>query len=276
MILSTYFLIAVPFYKEITKGILFSGSPSPSSNILKIYLMYGIFQFLVLGAAGIYYLFRKKEHFALIPFFVALPSFLYLIDPHISSDHPWMLRRFLFSILPALIFYSTLMLNYWLYKGKKSIFYAVALFLILANIPLFAKYAFFSENKNLLAQTENLSENFGSGDLILVDRLASGDGWAMLTGPMNFLYGKQAVYFFNPDNFGKIDKNKFGRIYLIVPDENINFYQKSILGERIKYYKDYSIKTGRLYIAGENTGSLIKLPDKKTVEIKGKIFEILK
>ncbi len=279
------FLIDFNFFREIGKTLLNFSTESKSnfqeaflpSGIysIKVFLIYGFLQYIILGIAGILYLLKKREYLELTAFFLILPLFIYLLDAHISLDHPWMLRRYAFAILPALIFYTVLFLNMWLIKAKKIAFLLFTVALILLNIPLFFRYAFFSENKNVLFQTKKMSENFAAGDFILVDRLASGDGWSMISGPMSFLYGKQAVYFFNPDDLEKIDKSKFNKIYLITPDKNINFYQNSNLAGRMKYYKNYSIQTTRLDITEESIKQII-LPSKINVEEKGKIFEITK
>ncbi len=276
IILTADFFINLPFFKEIGRVIVHNSAGVQAfvgSEIytLKVFSIYGIIQFLILGLAGIIYLLRKKEYLKLAPFFFVLPAFLYLIDSNISSDHPWMLRRYVFAILPALIFYSVFLLYFWLYHSKKIIFGTVLILLFAFNMPLFIRYAFFSENKNLLAQTEEISRNFSDKDLILVDRLASGDGWMMISGPLSFLYGRQAVYFFNPEDFAKLDLLRFNKIYLVVSDENIVFYQNSPMGNKMEFYKDYELKTRRLDISGEN-----KLPDKINISAKGKIFEIIK
>lgn len=279
------------FYKEVAKALLEPSLPGkyltfsekfifPASYILKVYSLYGIIGFLFLGIGGIAYFFKKKRFDLLIPFFVVLPSFIYLIDPHISSDHPWMLRRFVFSILPAFILYTVLFIAFQQKEKTSSatgkfILKAAVTVLLIANLPSFLKYLAFSENKGLLAQTEKISRNFSENDLILVDQLASGDGWSMIGAPMNFLYGKNAAYFFNPLDLEKTNAKKFDKIYLIVPDENIGFYQHGPLEKRLRYFRDYSLETVRLEKT-ENSQGRVNFPAKKTVQIKGKIFEITK
>lgn len=285
IIIPSIFLIAVfilnffmnfPFFKEIGKASL-NFLPRLKENyvgtdyyMLKIFIIYGIAHLIILGAIGAAYLLKKKDYDKLIPLIVVLPTFLYLFNSNISSDHPWMLRRYVFSIIPACILYAVIFFDCWLGKNKKSFLYAVLLILIFINVPVFAKYGFFSENKNLLAQTRDISLNFSNNDLVLVDRLASGGGWEMLTGPLGFFYGKQAVYFFNPEDFAKIDLSKFGKIYLIAPDENIDFYKKSPMGDNMEFYKDCTIKTKRLEI--DNIGA--KLPNVISVVIRNKIYKI--
>ena len=275
------FFINFPFFKEMGKGIFsFFGNNIRSNEMPfagklvyngKIFFIYGIIQYLVLGSWGVVYFLKRKEHLKLVPFILVSPIFFYLFDANISSDHPWMLRRFVFAVVPALIFYTSLFLFHWLNKEKKQLLFVIFSFLIIFNFTIFFKFAFFSENKGLLSQVQKLSLNFSKNDLVLVDRLSGGDGWAMISGPLSFLYGKQAVYFFNPDDLAKINLEKFDKIYLIVPEENVNFYQQSDLKNRMKFYRDYIFNTRRLDIGNSNT----RLPGIITAEVKGKIFEII-
>jgi hypothetical protein len=278
-----------PFYKEIAKALLNVTANSqagiiekyilPFIHVSQIQLVYGTLSFFVLGTAGIIYFIVKRDWKLLIPFFVTLSSYLYLINSNISTDHPWMLRRFVFSILPAFIFYAIFFLSSWKEKiqtsGKRSIFYLIIILLILLNSPAFFRYFTFSENKNLLEETQEISQNFSSQDLILVDRKASGDGWAMLAGPLSSLYGKNAVYFFNTEDLKKINLDKFNRIFLMVPEENLDFYAKIPLAQKLRPFKDYTLNTARLDLSQEKS-FLVSLPPKENVEVKGKIFEIVK
>jgi hypothetical protein len=125
----------------------------------------------------------------------------------------------------------------------------------------------FSSNKNLLPQVKVLSEKFNNSDLILIDREATGDAWSMMTGPMNFLYNKQAVYFFNPEDLNKLDLTKFNRVYFIIPDKNIDFYKKFGLYSRLAVKEDYVIKNNVL-----DTSNQFDLPGKRDIIITGKIY----
>lgn len=269
------------FYHEIGSALSHQGETNSDKDIfgsnfytLKIFSLYGMLGYLILGIWGIIYFFKKRGWKILVPFFFVSPSFVYLVDSNISTDHPWMLRRFAFAILPVLIFYSLLFIyNLW-QKHKlfgKILFFALIISLFFSGLPAYLKYLDFSENKILFEDSAKISQNFTNSDLVLVDQMASGDGWSMISGPMNFFYGKTAVYFFNPQDFDKIDTHKFNKVYLITPEENINFWRSSSLGSRLNYYQDYSISTTRLDIAHEDT----HLPDKINVAVKGKIFEII-
>lgn len=288
-ILFIYFIVNFPFFKEMGKAALkiFNFLPQSGKSIPEKYLnpayraagiffAYGILQYLIMGAIGITYFLKKKRFLELIPFAVAAPAFIYLIDSNISSDHPWMLRRYVFAVLPALIFYTVLFLDNRLEEKKKLIFAGSIIILIAMNIPSFAKYLVFSENDILLAQTREFSRQFTDDDLILVDRLASGDGWSMITGPASFLFGKNAVYFFNPSDLKKINAQKFNKIYLVVPDNNSVLYDKLSSEYQLVYANSYFLSASRLKISNRYEKNYPGLPEIVTSETGGKIYEIIK
>jgi hypothetical protein len=239
----------------------------------RVFFLYGLTSSLLLGIFASIYFWIKKKWELLIPLFAVLPSLVYLFNPWISSDHPWMLRRFVFSIVPVFIFYSILFLEDWTadekMKHRKIISWAFVAIMIFSNLFLFFRYFPFSENKGLIEETKKISENFGDNDLVLVDRSTTGDGWTMITGPLNFLYNKNAVYFFNPEDFGKIDRSKFEKIYLLTSNQSLEFFEKSFGKNNLIYVKDYSIRNEKL----SSPDSFI-LPEKESYEIKGKIFEL--
>jgi hypothetical protein len=152
----------------------------------------------------------------------------------------------------------------------------VALLLISFNLSSFLKYFSFSENATLLNQTKTLSTNFSSRDLVLVDRLTDGDGWAMLTGPMSFLYGKNAVYFFNPNDLAKIDTAQFDHVYLITPDIHRALYASGSIADRLKPLKNYSISTTALDISEPKGTFFVSLPKQQTTITTGTIYEVSK
>jgi hypothetical protein len=273
------------FYKEIAKALLhirqdqsdahsaFDGFLAPAVFELKIFFLYGITSSLLLGFFSLIWFWIKKRWKIFIPFFVILPSLVYLLNPWISSDHPWMLRRFVFSIIPVFIFYSVLFLEDWTGDGKmkhrKIISWSLVAIMIFSNLFIFFSYFPFSENKGLLEETKKISGNFRSKDLVLVDRSAIGNGWTMITGPLNFLYNKNTVYFFNPDDAAKIDRSKFEKIYLLSSGQSLEFFESAFGKEKLTYVKDYSIRNERL---SSSDGSV--LPEKEAYEIRGKIFEV--
>ncbi len=271
-----------PFYIASIKGLLKSfslGSEQVENSVgifhaMRVMSIYALFAPFLIAITGSIYLLAKKKVASLIPFFIILPSLIYILHPGISPDHPWMLRRFLFSLIPASIFIST----YFLYSffRKKIYFYFLISVISISNLFIFFHYLTYSENRELLLQTKNLSRNFSSSDLILVDRLTSGNGWSMITGPMNFIFKKQAVYFFDPKDLDKINHKRFTNTYFIIPDENIDFYLQNNIIEKLVPIKDYSMINSSLSIPDQPSKTSLNLPQKEERFVRGKIYMLKK
>lgn len=250
---------------SLKQDVLHTGGLTMLAYVLKIFALYAFLGFLIFALVGIAYLLKKRKFEILLPFLIVLPAFFYLIQPSITPDHPWMLRRFVFAVIPALIFYTAWFLDRFLIKN--ILFYSCSCALIMANLAVSVPYLSFSPDKNLLSQIEKLSDNFTPDDLILIDREATGDGWSMMAGPISFLYGKQAVYFFNPSDLDKIDKSKFSKIYFVIPDDNLKFYEKSDLLKRLAPQKDYGIRNNFL-----PADTSFQLPQPQEGLVRGKIY----
>lgn len=241
---------------------------------IRVLFTYSLFNYILFAIAGFLYFSRHKRVGILLPFLIVLPSFAYIIHPSISADHPWMLRRFVFSVIPACILYSI-----WFFESflkKRAYFYLLALLLLAANLFVFVPYLTAVPNKDLLPQIQAFSTNFADSDLVLVDQDATGDGWSMMSGPLSFYFGKQAVYFFNPLDLKKIDLKKFSSVYFIIPDNNLDFYGKNGILEKLVPVRDYKITATDLNsLLGEKQelfGAPVKLPEKRTATIYGKIY----
>ncbi|HBB37172.1 MAG: hypothetical protein UX02_C0002G0379 [Candidatus Moranbacteria bacterium GW2011_GWC1_45_18] len=189
------------------------------SHLATVFLSYNILAYLILGLAGIGWLAKKVKKNWLkpeyIPILLTFPAFFYLISPMISLDDPWMLRRFVFAVFPILIFYSIYFLNRFFYH--KIFLYITLAALITANVVVSWRFLTLSENRDLLPQIEKIAEKFGPNDLILVDRMATGSGFSLLSDPMTSLFGKKAVYFFNADDLKYIDQNGYENIFILGP-----------------------------------------------------------
>ena len=179
-----------------------------------------------------------------------------------------MLRRFVFSIIPVSILLSVIFLDVFFQK-KKWIFFVLSGALLVSNLTVTWPSFRFQENKNLMFQIEKISQNFSSQDLILVDRLATGDGWSMMAGPLNTYFGKQAVYFFNPDDLEKIDQKKFSRIFLIIPDENLKNYQEKNWAKKMIPVENYALENNHLTSKSKNN---FEFPVWQTKNVHGKIY----
>lgn len=292
VILIADFLANMPFFKAIAKALLrqgneasapvsFIGSSAQSFvSLAHTFWIYNLIPLFIFGIISILLFFKRRHSLMLIPFLLAFPTFFYIIQPNISNDHPWMLRRFLFSIWPTLfisaiigitLIQEFLMRKYPYHPLFKKRYYATILFLmlLLVQVPTAIQFATFSENKTLLEQTHSLSQKFSDNDLILIDRLASGDGWSMIPEAMQIFDHKNAVYFFNPEDIQKIDMSQYSNVYLIVSNQEASRYTESQYAQYTPI-DTYTLSTESLEASQKNT-----LPEKITRETQGTIFKIL-
>lgn len=250
-------MINTPFYTTIGKAFVawFStADPAPEKHMgivatlernLELFWTYGMISVALSALLGAFFLFRRRNREALILLFLAAPTFVYFISSHISADYPWALRRFVFSVWPTLIFLAFFAVSRFQQAFQKrypdSLLFRPALFsigfsslFILSAIPSVLPILTSTENPKLLADTQLLSKQFSDRDLILVDRLASGDPFSMIADPLMTLFGKSAVYFFRPEDLLAIDRSRFNRIFLVVPAGEMNRHRET-LGSRFTF-----------------------------------------
>jgi hypothetical protein len=213
--------------------------------LLKIWFNYNILPFLLMALVfliNFFIIVFKNKKFGnekaliIIPFLIFSPTFIYLIDANISLDHPWMLRRWMFTVIPIFFFYSILFLFY-LRQKNRLFFRLITIFIILGNLALFfppntqaqkewGNFLTFSQNQGLLGQTYEISKMFGKDDLILVSQESSGSGWSLISEPLRNIYHKQAVYFFNQNDYFKLRLNEIENVYLITTEKELYLYDK--------------------------------------------------
>ncbi|EKE19191.1 MAG: hypothetical protein ACD_9C00097G0001, partial [uncultured bacterium] len=97
-----------------------------------------------------------------------------------------------------------------------------------------------------------------------------------ISGPMNFLYQKNSVYFFNTQDLSRLNTEKFEKVYLISPSDQVPFYLNSTIGNELTKVKEYEITTTKLDVKPANVFEKISLPEKKNTTVHGKIFLIKK
>jgi hypothetical protein len=280
------FLGNIPRYTTLAKAVLHTISDSTATPInglatsgpnigatiafWKLFLPYGLLLPILLGLAGIVILLIKKNRLAIVPAILALPTFLYLLDPNISSDHPWMLRRLMFSIWPALLItFSVALSSLFSTKaafGKKVVLAIMTLVVVAGIAPTLSVFRF-SENQKLLDETRRLAEAIGPQDLLLIDRDATGDPYALPSGPLRFLFDKNAVYAFNPDDFAKIPKDRYHHIYLLVPNNAVERWGS--ISATFSFISTFSFETKRL---GPLTLNEPAFPDKTSITTDSLLF----
>jgi hypothetical protein len=192
--------------------------------------LYGILSIIVAGFLGAFVLYRSKRWILLVPFLLALPTFLYLLSPTITPDHPWMLRRFLFSIFPSLLLSFLIALHTLIEKKKMHGIAAsfILIFLILGQIPIFLAFLTPKSNLPLLSQTASFASHFSSTDRLLIDREVSGDGFSMISGPLASLFHINAAYFFNPADMSKLPFPQGTTTSLLIPETKFTYYTESL------------------------------------------------
>ncbi len=291
---ATSLSVSLPFYRTVGKALLDSSplSQTASSGIpvfsalfrnTEIFWTYGMISVFALALLGGVFLFMKKKFFALIPFFLALPTFLYMISPHISGDHPWMLRRFAFSLWPVAIILAVFGMSHFQkkfsekYPGKllfRPLWFSVffSSLLILPAFPSIISNFFSSENVDLLEDAKKLSEKFSDRDLVLVDQMASGDRYSMIADPMSTLFDRNAIYFFNPGDLERVNLFRFENVYLVVRNGDETRYRESFENRfTLESAFPYSLRTSVL--SRETDPS--RLPVRKNETVNGMVFRIL-
>ncbi len=289
------FFINLPYYKMIGKALLkflrgFSGSSESvieqgaSLGLGSIFFLYGLLALALLGFFGILLFLKKKRWLLLIPTFIALPTFLYLFHPNITPDHPWMLRRYLFSLFPTLLFSAVVGIAFLFAKEKTSLFEQprgkrlllvtiIFLGLILLQYPAWSTQLTFAEGRGLKSQIALFSQEFSDKDLILVDQNATGNGFFMLSGPGQFLFGKNTVYFFNPYDLSALDTTHFDHIYLLTPEESQGRYA-AVFGDRLVFKKSFTFSLEQLENITLSEEVPFRLPEKISPETKNFLFQI--
>ncbi|MFZ2187668.1 MAG: hypothetical protein WAV46_03550 [Candidatus Moraniibacteriota bacterium] len=293
------FFINLPYYKMIGKALekflRQSGSGSVTGDLAStggpftlgsVFFLYGLLALFAFGVFGILIFIKEKRLKAFLPALVALPTFVYLFDPNISLDHPWMLRRYLFSLFPALLFSAVVGIALLFAKEKmfpiempqgKRLFFVSMIFLglIALEYPAFSYGLPFAENQGLDKQIAAFSQEFSDTDLVLVDRNATGDGFAMLTGPAQYLSGKNMAYFFNPDDLARINLTPFTHTYLLVPDGDQARYV-SVFGDRLVFKKTVTFSSIQLESTSleNNLSKTPHLPEKVLKETRNDLFQI--
>ncbi|MFZ2299560.1 MAG: hypothetical protein WAW00_00285 [Candidatus Moraniibacteriota bacterium] len=291
------FFINLPYYKMIGKALLKFldqlGTGSITGDIASagghftlgtVFFLYGLLVLFIVGLFGILLLLKEKRFMALIPIAIALPTFIYLFDPNISLDHPWMLRRYLSSLFPTLLFSAVIGIALLfarektypiaMPRGRHLLFTGIIfLGLIALQYQAWSMSLPFAENRTLLGQVAAFSREFSDKDLILVDRNATGDGFVMLTGPAQFLFGKNAVYFFNPYDLERLDTASFEHVYLLVPEGDQARYI-AVFGDRLMLRKTVVFSKEQLEHISLEDGLLPRLPAKTLQKTHNLLFEI--
>ena len=225
----------LPFYTMIAKAALkywhevssVVGDESEPS-LGPILFSYGLFPVFIFGITSVAFGLMKRRLVFFIPFLLTFPTFIYLINGHISDDHPWLLRRYAFTLFPFFLLATIVLWESWeqaLPVAKKKLA-GFAIFFLLFASQLYPAYQALSvsEYSTLREQASDFGAQFSDADLILIDRGATGDPFAMITGPLAALDKKNAVYFFNPEDYARLNRSAFEHFYLLTTEDSLGRY----------------------------------------------------
>lgn len=258
-------------------------STSTTTSLWSIFWSYGMLPTLIIGCISIFILFKKRNLYMLIPIILTLPAFFYLIQPSISGDQPWMLRRYIFSLYPGLVF--TALLGIYTIQKHLSVQYKHVRFfqkhwyagmlisiMILAQLP-FAVYVFaYSDNAGLLEQTNQFSQKFSPTDLVLVDRMTTGNAWTMIPEPLSLLHDIPSAYFFNMQDLEHLDTSRFTHVYLVIPATDTEATQALITEHTGKQSSPIDTFTFSTTILGAVSAS--HFPSKQIVQQQVTLLEL--
>jgi len=154
----------------------------------------------------------------------ASPSFLYLINPQITPDHPWMMRRYwpIFIPLVYLLFSSSIT-----FIKNKKIQLLLIIFVLTINILLSMPIIKFSEGRGSIAGINKLNEKLKDAQFVFFNSQAS--RWA---SSLYFIHNRKTmtgytdkINFINPlkkyDNIYVVSSTSYN-LHPLISDSSLN------------------------------------------------------
>jgi hypothetical protein len=253
---------------------------------------YGIMFFgLVALAALILYFWDRKNKFyndntrtlVGLTAFLSFPFFTAFISPQVSADHPWMLRRFFFVVVPCGILAGLIIIRAWMNRSsRKSPSYLPALLLAILLVPTLPSSAYFVSVKADAGREDALNQlgrYFDNDSYIFLNREASGDGWHMWAAPLSSLYGKNAVYVYSPENLvnsRQLIKERFSqgkKNYVILQENTFDFEHE--LEKYFNLAQEKEIDFDNLQLAVDNSSYDSSFPPLINQSYKTKIYFLI-
>jgi len=291
----TTLIMSTPFYKTVIGAIIpkkitsfFTGEVTNTSSnfsflndftnfLMPTYLAYGLFIPLITTAiVVIYFLHKRLRHPFIVLIGISAPLFLYFIDPQISSDHPWMLRRFVWILLPitlgATVLGASLLIKRRGNDTTRSFSTNAQVFLsavIILNLLSTAKFILYAPNASLLEQTQLIAQKFGPNDLILLSPEVTGDGWSMIDVPLRNFFDRKAIYFFNQNDYNNLDTSTFENVFLITANNGTINYTD--LTQNASIIDTFTIHANRL---SKEVDVFENLPVVTPVTIQNTIYQL--
>jgi hypothetical protein len=196
-----------------------------------------------------------------------------------------MLRRYFFTLFPTLLFSAVIGVAFLfsergpsslLERPRNRTLLPLSLIfagLVLLQFPAWSSQITFAEQRGLQNQVATFTQNFSEKDLILVDRNVTGDGFAMLSGPAQFLFHKNTVYFFNPYDLSALNTSPFERVFLLTPEESQGRYT-TVFGDRLVFKKSVTFSLEQFEHLTLSPNDPLRLPKKTTKETVNLLYQI--
>jgi hypothetical protein len=186
-----------------------------------------------------------------------------------------MLRRYYFTLFPVFLFGAAVGLSRLADTTKRSftLFLGIFVVVLLFSLPAHMAILTVREDATILPQIERFSTGFSPQSLILIDRMATGSGYALPTAPLTNLFDRQAVYIFNPEDIPKIDFTRFTQVYLLTPESELYRYVDT-LRDRLIYKGSYTFtRTGLTEETLRQDGNF-SFPKEKIFETQNLLFQV--
>jgi hypothetical protein len=200
-------------------------------------LIFGIFAFVLVV---VYFWTRKTNLFSPreriiigIATGLSFPFFTAFVSPQISPDHPWMLRRFFFVVLPLGVLAALILGLKYIKKLPQNykislvpIFMAI---LLLPSLPAAGNFLAADIDDGRKEIFIQLGEYFEVDDYVFFQRESSGDGWHMWAEPLSSIYSINAAYVYSPNNISdskQVLNSRFSegkRNFVVLPEQSFDF-----------------------------------------------------
>jgi hypothetical protein len=257
--------------------------------LLKVEWLYGVlfFGFFTLLLIVTFFWTKKSNFFSRqgrigisIALLLSFPFFTAFVSPQISPDHPWMLRRFLFAVLPLGIF-SALMLgiNFIKKLPLKYNFTMIAIYLVILLIPTLPATGYFLSagiNDGRKEALEQLADHLEKDDFIFLERGSSGDGWSMWSEPLSSIFGFNSAYVYSPKNISDLKPILYDRFsqgkrnFVVLPEKAYDYEHELQKDFNLILDKDLTFENTELKI-NKNT-EYVNFPLLKRKEYLVKVY----
>jgi len=154
---------------------------------------------------------HQKKFFVLIICFLIAPTFIFLFKIALFHDHPWILRVYLYTILPLSCLLAALFLEKFTGKFK----YILLLLVLAVNLLISAPILTFAQFNGIVnSQIKSIAESLPNEAVILCERKALG-----FRAPLRFIFGKRTIFTYENEVNNFINKATALPVYIVAPEK---------------------------------------------------------